>query len=321
MACAFAGATSVCFTMLTGCTLEPTPDGVTFVPRAPYRSEVRDIAESPWNGQPIEVDVERGNIEVIGKAGGTSLRVRALAYTWSKKREDASSMLAATLATAKVTRDARGGYTIRCEVPKQDIGSAANEVTQCNVRVEIPAPERVVHDIRAIARFGDVTLQRLQSGPQTRIVASGIEVEGYLLRGNVEVQSYWADVEVEPRPGSDVLVASASDDWYYLPTLEAVEKRDERDGAAKFGATLRIPKDFTAERVTITSRGAAVEAFAFPDVESGAPRLPLGPTSARSVTVTANQGNATLLPMGETITVSRTGDFGLDAREPWLEND
>jgi len=116
-----------------------------------------------------------------------------------------------------------------------------------------------------------------------------------------------------------VFVGSESDDWYYVPSLAEVEKRDENDGAARFGATLRLPKDFTSHLVTITSRGAAVETFGFPDVVSGAARGNMSAFSSQSITVSANQGNATLLVLGESVTTSRTGDFETDPRTPWTE--
>jgi hypothetical protein len=301
---------------LAGCTLEPGKDGLEVVPRAPYTSSPVAVGEETWNGEALTVDVERGNIEIVGHPGTKTISVRADTLTWAQKQEDASAMRAATIATAKLVRDA-SGWSVKCEIPKGAFGSALPEATQCNVRIDMPAPEGVAHDVRAIAHFGDVYMNRLQSGPATRIVASGIEVQGLVLRGNVEVYSYWADVEVEPRANGNVLVASESGDWYYLPSLEAVEKRNDKDGSARFGATLRIPKDFTSRLVSMSSRGAAVEAFGFPDVRSGAPRGPLGPASAQSVTVSANQGNATLLVWGESYTASRGSDFGTDDRLPW----
>jgi hypothetical protein len=303
----------------SGCTLEPTADGLEIVARAPYISSPVSVDEQPWNGEGISVDVERGNIEIVGHKDTTTISVRANTMTWARSHDDASAMRAATVATAKLERDAGGNWSVTCEIPPGDFGSALREATQCNVRVDVPAPEGVTHQVSAIARFGDVYLNRLQSGADTSLVASGIEVEGSLLRGHVQVYSYWADVEVEPFSRSTVGVHSASGDWYYLPSLESVEKRSEKDGAARFGATLRIPKDFTSEWVELESRGAAVEAFAFPDVRSGTPRGALSPASAKLVKVSANQGNATLLPWGESITTSRTGDFATDTREPWSQ--
>jgi hypothetical protein len=302
---------------VAGCTLEPGKDGLEVVPRAPYGSSPVVIDEQAWNGEAVVVDVERGNIEIVGRPEAKTIKVQADTLTWAQKQKDASDMRAATIATARLERDASGAWSVKCEIPKGDFGSALPEATQCNVRIEVPAPEGVVHDVHAIAHFGDVYMNRLQSGPSTRIVASGIEVEGLVLRGNVQIYSYYADVEVEPRASGDVLVTSASEDWYYLPTLEEVEKRDKDDGAARFGATLRIPRDFTSRVVSLSSRGAAVEAFGFPDISSGAPRGPVGPLSAHSVTVTANQGNATLLVWGESVTTARGGDFATDARLPW----
>ena len=302
---------------LAGCTLEPTLDGVEVKARAPYLSSPVGIDEQAWNGEAITVDVERGNIEIVGSPSRTTIAVRADTLTWAQTQKDASDIRAATIATAKLERDARGRWSVHCEIPKGDFGSALREATQCNVRIDVPAPDGVVHDIHAIAHFGDVYLNHLQSGASSEILVSGIEVEGVSLRGNVSVYSFWGDVEIEPRANGNVLVSSESGDWYYLPTLEAVEKRNTQDGSARFGATLRIPKDFTARTVSLSSRGAAVEAFGFPDVHYGAPRGPVGPASAQSVTVAANQGNATLLVLGENVTTSRTGDFATDGRLAW----
>jgi hypothetical protein len=305
--------------VLAGCTVEPGKDGLELVPRAPYGSSPVVVAEQAWNGEALDVEVERGNIEIVGHPDTTSITVRANTLTWAREQKDASDIRAATIATARLERGTNGNLVVKCDIPKGDFGTALNEATQCNVRVDIPAPEGVVHDVRAVARFGDVYMNRLQSGPSTTIVASGIEVEGQLLRGNVQAYSYWADVEVEPRPNGEVFVASESGDWYYLPTLQEVEKRDARDGSARFGATLRIPRDFTSRVVSMSSRGANVEAAAFPGLRSGAPRGPLGPLSADSVTVTANQGNATLLVWGESYNAIRTADFATDARVPWTD--
>ena len=315
---ASAALAALAFTLpaLAGCTIEPGTDGLQVVPRAPYTSAPVVVDEQAWNGEPIVVDVERGNIEIVGRVDAKTSMVQADTLTWARKQKDASDLRAATLATARLERDTSGAWSVKCDIPRGDFGSALPEATQCNLRVEVPAPEGTVHDVRAIAHFGDVYMNRLQSGPSTQILASGLEVEGLVLRGNVRVYSFYADVEVEPRPNGDVLVASESGDWYDLPTLEQTKKRNG-DGSARYGATVRIPRDFTARRVSLSSLGAAVEAFGFPDVVSGAQRGPLGPLSAASVTVTANQGNATLLVWGETATTIRTGDFASDARVPW----
>jgi len=277
--------TGLALSTVAGCTIEPGEDGLEIVPRGPYVSSPAAVDEQAWNGEPVSVDVERGNIEIVGNPDAKTIRVRVTTMTWARNRADASAIRAATVATAKLERTPNGSLSVTCTIPKGDFGSALNESTQCNIRIDIPAPEGVVHDIYAIARVGDVYMNRLQSGPTTQILASGIEVEGALLRGNVKAYSYYADVEVEPRANGEVVVASESGDWYHLPNLEEVEERDERDGSARYGATLRIPKDFTARSVMLASRGAAVEALGFPDVQSGMPRGPLGPSSAQSVTV------------------------------------
>ncbi len=309
----------VALTSLSGCTLDPTVDGLELHPRLPYASKPVSIGEETWNGEAISIDVERGNIEIVGQPSAKTIAVRANTYTWADNQDDASAMRAATIATAKLERDERGNWRVSCSIPKDSHGSALPEATQCNVRIDLPAAEGVVHDVHAIAHFGDIYLNRLQSSATTRILASGVEVTGTVLRGNVEIYSDWADVEVEPRAGGNVLVASETGDWYYLPSLQAVEKRDERDGAAKYGATLRIPQSFTSRLVSLSSVGASVEKFDFPDVVPGMPRGPVDATSAQAITVVANQGNATLLAWGKSFTQSRQGDFSTDGRVPWTD--
>lgn len=276
--------------------------------------------EKPWGGEPIFVDLQRGNIEIVGNPNITTIRMRVRPLTWAEQKSDASRILEAIEKGATFSHDANNRWVASCPIPTGDFGTVNVDATQCNVRIDVPAPEGSSHAIQAIARFGDVYLNRLQSNAATTIEASGIEVQGFQLRGNVHVDSYYADVEVEPRGSGNVFVGSESDDWYYVPSLSEVEKRDENDGAAKFGATLRLPKDFTTQRITIASRGAVVETFGFPDVVSGAPRGTQTAFSSQSITVTANQGNATLLVLGESITTSRTGDFETDNRTPWTES-
>lgn len=303
--------------LFTGCTLEPTANGLEIVPRLPYDSRPANVgAPLAWSGEAIDVDVERGNIEVIGSPSATEVTVTANATTWARNADDAGALARAFLATAKVERD-RGALRVSCRVPSGSFGTALVETSQCNVRVVVPEGTRP-HAVRVVARDGFVYLQRLTSAPSTAILASGIEVEATQLRGNVGVSSYWADVEVKPTPGARVYVGSASDDWYDLPTLNPTPKRGE-GGEAKFGATLRLPKDFRARRVDMSSAGASVEHFAFPDVRPGAPRGAIDASAAEHVAVHANQGNATLLALDDTITGSRTTNLGAIAREPWRD--
>jgi hypothetical protein len=309
--------TAVLATSAVGCTLDPTAHGVEVHPRLPFTSAPQSVVTSQaWSGEPILVDVEHGNVEVVGERNASGITVRADTLTWADNADDARGMSAALLAKVSVTREG-GTLVVRCAKADHDVGSALADASQCNVRVEIPAPDGVVHDVRAYAEDGFTYLNRLESGPGTQIVATGIEVEGLLLRGNVAVHAGWADVEAEPIAGASILVESTTDDWYAIPSLQQAPKREPRDGSAKFGATLRIPSDFRAARVDLSSAGASVDTSAFPDVVSGQARGPLGPTAAALVTVKANQGNATLLPAGQNVTLSRQGDFGTDTRDPW----
>ncbi len=304
--------------LFAGCTIEPTANGLEIVPRLPYESRPETVgAPLVWNGEAIDVEVERGNIEVVGSPSAKEMTVTANATTWARNADDAGSLARAFVATARVERSASGALRVTCRVPSGSFGSALVETSQCNVRVVVPADARP-HAVRVVAQDGFVYLQRLTSSPSTAIVASGIEVEATQLRGNVGVRSYWADVEVKPTPGARIYVGSASDDWYDLPTLSPTPKRGE-GGEAKFGATLRLPKDFRARRVDMSSAGAAVEHFEFPDVRPGAPRGAVDASAAEYVAVHANQGNATLLALDDTVSGSRTTNLGTIAREPWRD--
>ena len=287
------------------------------VGRLPYESTAAPLtAPQSWNGEPITVDIARGNIEVIGDPHATQLSVVGDAITWAQNADDAGVISRAILATAKIDHDANG-VRVTCQLVQGDFKSANPDATQCNVRIVVPAPAGVTHDVHAYARDGFVYLQRLTTSATSHIVSTGIEVEATQLKGNVEVHAGWTDVEVKPMPGSSVVVESTTDDWYSIPTLQEVPKREERDGSAKFGATVRLPQDFRAQRVELSSAGASVEATPFPDVVSGAPRGPLDATAAQLVSVRANQGNATLLVLDPTATGSRTTGLGKSEREAW----
>ncbi len=300
-----------------GCTLEPTADGLKINARLPYSSSTRTlVADDPWENLPLRVRVGHGNVQVVGKREAKGISVRANTYTWADNAEDAGAMREAQLARFSFRRSA-DRIEVLCEKMEEDVESALASATQCNVRVEIPAPEGAIHDIEAFAEDGFTYLNRLASGPSTRILATGIEIQALTLRGNVSLHAGWLDAEIEPTPGGTVVVESTTGDWYFIPTLQDVPKREERDGGARFGATLRIPEDFRAERVELFSSGASVETFAFPDIIPGQPRGPLDASAAKLVAVKANQGNATLLVFGEKVTTSRVDDLGSDTRDPW----
>lgn len=303
--------------LLPACTLEPGADGVRVHPRLPYTSSTKTIAENePWSGEPIRVQVEHGNVQVVGLRSAKGITVRATMYTWADDPEDAGAMEKEILAGLTVSRE-DGRFVVHCAEPERDVRSALANASQCNVRVEVPAPEGAVHDVEAYAIDGFTYLRRLATNAHTSIRATGIEIEGFDLRGNVSLHAGWLDAEVEPIAGARIEIESTTDDWYYVPSLAAVPKRSPRDGAAEFGATLRLPRDFRAQRVELSSAGASVEAFAFPDVVSGAPRGPVDASAAALVAVRANQGNATLLPLGETFSSVRHDEFGSDTRDPW----
>lgn len=303
-----------------GCTLEPTADGLEVVPRLPYESKPTALAPpQAWNGEAVVVDIERGNIEIIGDPDAKELTVTGNAITWAQRASDAGEIAKAILATAKVERDGSGAVRVTCGLVSGDFESALPEATQCNIRVVVPSPAGAAHDVRAHARDGFVYLQRLTTSPTSRIVSTGIEVEAAQLRGNVEVHAGWLDVEVKPTPGSRVVVESTTEDWYDIPSLQGTPKREKRDGSARFGATLRLPQDFRSQRVELFSAGASIEAFAFPDVVPGAARGPQGASAAQLIAVRANQGNATLLALDPTLTGSRTSGLGTAIRGPWTD--
>lgn len=307
--------TSCC--LVSGCILDPTADDFGLQVRLPYvTSNQTLVQDEPWNGEPLKVHVQHGNVQVVGLRDAKTIRVRFHTLTWAANADDARTMRDAQLEKLSFRREG-DRIEVFCGKMKSDVASASAAATQCNVRVEIPAPEGAVHDVQVYAEDGYTYVNRLASGPTSRIVATGIEIEALALRGNVHLRAGWLDAEVEPISGATVAVESTTEDWYEIPTLAETPKREERDGAARFGATLRIPKDFSSERVELFSAGGSVEAFAFPDVVSGYPRGPLDTSSARLVSVRANQGNATMLVFGQTFTSSRSDDFGTDIRDPW----
>lgn len=304
---------------LSACAVDLGPDGLGLTPRLPYETQVFEVAREPWAGEPVHIEVQHGNVEVVGVPGATDVRIAGRVLTWTRDRADVQAMYELVRSGLRVERAPDGALRILCAEAPHDVGDAQASATQCNVRVELPAPEQVEHALTAVAHFGDVYLNRLQSGADSALVARGIEVEGVLLRGNVHLQSEWGDAEVEPRAGGTVYLGSGTGDWFNLPTLLPTPKRDERDESARFGATLRLPQDFSAEEVRLSSVGAAVETPHFSDVVPGQPRGPLGPHSARRIEVAANQGNATLLAVERGHTLSRSGAFGTDSRTPWSE--
>lgn len=303
-----------------GCTLEPGADGLELVPRLPYESKPTALAPpQAWNGEPIVVDIERGNIEIIGDPDAKELSITGNAITWAQRASDAGEIAKAIVATAKVGRDESGAVRVTCGLASGDFKSALPEATQCNIRVVVPSPAGATHDVRAHARDGFVYLQRLSTSPASRIVSTGIEVEAAQLRGNVEVHAGWLDVEVKPIPGGRVVVESTTEDWYDIPTLQGTPKREKRDGSARFGATLRLPQDFRSQRVDLFSAGASIETYPFPDVVPGQARGPLDASAAQLIAVRANQGNATLLALNPTLTGSRTSGLGTVVRGAWDE--
>lgn len=303
--------------LISGCILDPTADDFGLKVRLPYvTSNQTLVQDEPWNGESLKVHVQHGNVQVVGLRDAKAIKVRFHTLTWAANEDDARSMRDAQLEKFSFRREGER-IEVFCGKMQDDVASASAAATQCNVRVEIPAPEGAVHDVQVYAEDGFTYLNRLASGPTSRIVATGIEIDALVLRGNVELHAGWLDAEVEPIPGATIAIESTTDDWYHIPTLEGVPKRDERDGAARFGATLRIPKHFRAERVELYSAGGSVEAFDFPDVVNGYPRGPVDASAARLVSVRANQGNATMLVFGESFTSSRMDDFGTDIRDPW----
>ena len=301
----------------SGCIIDPTADDFGLQVRLPYVTNNQTLVQDePWNGEPLKVHVQHGNVQVVGIRSAKTITVRSHTLTWATNWDDARAMRDAQMEKFSFRREGER-LEVFCGRMENDVASASGAATQCNIRVEIPAPEGVAHDVQVYAENGFTYLNRLASGPTSRIVATGIEIEALTLRGNVDLRAGWLDAEVEPIPGATVAVESTTNDWYYIPTLEEVPKRDERDGSARFGATLRIPKNFSAERVDLFSAGGSVEASAFPDVVSGYPRGPVNASSARLISVGANQGNATMLVFGEVYTSYRTDDFGTDIRDPW----
>ena len=253
----------------TGC-LTLDENGLELQLRLPYQSTNETLKEDEtWQGERLVVRVERGTLEVVGLRQATNLRLRANALTWSEDVEDAKKMHRRVLDGVRFERHGNE-IRIACAVPDDDVGTALANATQCNLRLEVPAPEGAMHDIDVRTDQGNVVLHRLATGPTNQIRAWGTEVRAFALRGNVHVVSAWADIECEPMAQSLVSIESKSGDWYYLPSLRQVEKQGNQ-GEARFGATLRLPKSFTTQHLQMSSVGATVDVDAFPGLVLNAP--------------------------------------------------
>lgn len=276
---------------LASCTLEPGENGLELIPRVPYESSLREVG-SPlvWSGEPIELSVELGNVELIGDPDASELSVRARALTWSRLNDQESARAAnnAILATAQVVVQ-NGRVRVSCGRLAEDIGSALANATQCDVRVVVPASAGVTHAVRVETGNGAAFLQRLTSPPGGRIEAEiAGRLEAWELRGDLLLRAGSMDVEVSPTAGS-VVDAEASVIWSGGTPSEEEQKQEA-------GVTLRLPADFRSQMVHLGSAQGSVVTADFPGLQPGQP-WKAGPGAAQFLRVQADWGDATLRPL------------------------
>jgi hypothetical protein len=257
-----------------------------------------------WQGEPIDIDVRRGNVELVGDPNATEVHVTSRALTWASygDTDSAKKMNDAILATASVAVE-DGVLTVRCNTIDDNIGSAQADSTQCDLRVMVPAPPQATHDVRVTTGLGDVFLARLATSPWGKIdlQVAGF-VEGWLLRGNVHSSASDNDIEIAPLAGGFVDVQSNI-------ILQVPGERDDPDNGASSGTTLRLPADFGANAVDLWSKQGTVISGEFPGLVSGAPLNP-GPQAAALVRGHADWGDVKVLVAPTLVQRSRTSDLG-----------
>ena len=291
-------------TFLTGC-LDISEDGIDIRPRVPYQSSVRDVGEPLiWQGEPIDVHVERGNVEVVGDPGATSVRVTSRAMTWASYGDtgDAKAMNDAILSTA-FARVEDGFLKVGCKAIDDDIGSAQAASTQCNLRVMVPAPDGATHDVHVTTGLGDAFLANLSTSPWGAIDLYVVgSVEAWGLRGNVHSQASENDIEATPLPGGFIDADSTI-------ILQVPGDREQADQGASSGTTLRLPSAFGANAVDLASQQGSVLTADFPNLASGVPHNP-GPSAAALVRGHADWGDVKVLTLHSLAGRSRTSDLG-----------
>jgi hypothetical protein len=299
-------------TFCIGC-LELGEDGLELVPRVPYESEIQSVGEPlVWHGEPLDVSVERGFVEVIGDPDASELVVTARALTWARYGDidDARSINDAILDTASVSLS-DGIVRVHCDVVDDDRGSAQAEATQCNVRVVVPAPPGATQELRLRTGLGDAFLQRLTTSPGGKLdLEVGGLVEAWELRANVVSSAGAHDLEITPLAGGFVDVTSTI-------ALAAGSSTSEGATDAKdlFGTILRLPPDFATESLVLFSTDGEVTTPGFPDLAPAATSRP-GESPASLIRATAEWGHVQLFTLPNITSRSRTSPLGTVVTKP-----
>ena len=289
-----------------GC-LDLSDEGMKLSPRVPYESSIRDVGEPvAWNGEALDVQVERGFVEVVGDPDASELVVTARAMTWARYRDvdSAKQINDAILKTASVVKDA-SVVRVRCGVVEADVGSAQSEATQCNVRVVVPAPAGATHELKLRTGLGDAFLQRLTTSPAGRLDldVSGL-IDGWDPHRNLLARAGASDVEIAPGPGGTVDVASLIALGVGLSTEKGLN-----DAKDKAGTTLRLPADFATQSLVLWSEDGDVGTPDFPDLTPTAAVRP-GASPAALVRATADWGHVSLFAAQEFSSRTRTSTLG-----------
>jgi hypothetical protein len=215
---------------------------------------IRTASADYTPGDTIEIADANGNVNVTPVVGLTKIQVSATPFAFADTKSDADPAIIEVTGTIAIDRGSNG-FRVHCSESAMQHGSAAYEMTGCDLDVRIPAGDPTQGVSLNVATYkGDVTLSLL-FGSAT--IHSGIG----------EVTAY-----VFPTPGAVVDVLSGNGD-----------------------VTLTLPVNFTTDSITLTSGGPRpkVVNYDFPDVNdtASAHRKPGG---AKSITVKADNGTVTL---------------------------
>lgn len=295
-----------------GC-VDVSEDGIALTPRVPYESNLKSVGEPlEWHGEPVNVDVARGFVEVVGDPDVTSVVVTSHALTWARygDLDDARAINDEILATAKVEM-LDGSVRVSCGVPSGDHGSAEANATQCDLRVVIPAPVGATHAVSVRTGLGDVFLQRLATTSTGFIDLDVVGfVEAWDLHGNVVSRAGANAIEVTPSLAGVVDVES---------TVALAGELDSGDGFGdakdKTGTTLHLPSDFATQALVLHSADGDVRLAEFPDLVPGAPSRP-GSDPATLIRAQADWGHVELAKLQSFTTRSRTSALGVIETKP-----
>jgi hypothetical protein len=288
-------------------------NGLALTPRVPYESNVKTVGEPlEWNGEAVEIDVERGFVEVVGDPDAQQIVVTSHAMTWARYGDvaDARAINEEILATATAEL-VDGKVRVSCGVPSGDHGSAQASSTQCDLRIVIPAPVGATHALTARTGLGDLFLQRLTTAPTGFI---DVNVNGYIeawaISGNVVARAGANDLEVLPIPGGIVDVES---------TIALAVGLDSEDGLhdAKHvtGTTLRLPETFATQSLVLFSDDGDVRLGDFPDLVPKTQSRP-GANPATLISARADWGHVELAKLLTYTTRSRTSPLGVIEQKP-----